>query len=209
MDNIDEDYNRSESVRATGYHGKNSEITWLQRLRKQTESSHENEKDDDETTFTDQDQNPVALSPISSSTYHCDDLSIFIDPEKVDRFSGPTPLIADALFESYLEVVHPVFPVIGRRTFSSQYRKFIDQGNIVGNNNWLAILNLIFAIGAVYNERINVEWIRSAENHLIYFTRARLLGFNSESMLGHADLQLVQICGLTSFYLMTVNQINR
>lgn len=36
-DRIEEDFNRSEEARNTGFMGKNSEVTWLQRLRQQNQ----------------------------------------------------------------------------------------------------------------------------------------------------------------------------
>lgn len=217
LDCIDEDYNRNPAARATGYHGKNSEVTWMQRLKRQTGQDSEEQEHDDEGSLPSGQSSPALhneifgsdLTPISESTYHCDDLTL-TPPHHVDPFEMPSQATANMLFQSYLETVHPAFPIIGKSTFISQYQAFQlkeDQSKI--NQNWLAILNLIFAIGAKYSHLIQAEWNGDQTDHLVYFTRARILGFNSEAILGHAELQKVQITGLMSFYLMALNQINR
>ncbi len=216
LDCIDEDYNRNPAARATGYQGKNSELTWMQRLKRQTAQNSEGEDDDGnslhdgQTSPTDHnDHSNPGFSPISESTYHCDDLTLD-PPDFVDPFEVPSQATANILFQIYLESVHPVFPIIGRTTFISQYQTFqLSHDHSKINHNWLAILNLIFAIGAKYSHLVQAEWSGDKIDHMVYFTRARILGFNSDAILGHAELQKVQIAGLMSFYLMALNQINR
>lgn len=221
LDCIDEDYNRNQAARATGFHGKNSELTWMQKLRQPTAQDSEEDQDNDhehehQDRWTDGYTSPVfhndnpgpAFTPTSEANYHCDDLALD-PPGHVNMFEMPLQATADMLFQSYLETVHPAFPIIGKTTFNYQYQAFLvsqDQSKI--NRNWLAILNLIFAIGAKYSHLIQAEWSGDKTDHLVYFTRARMLGFNTDAILGHAELQKIQIAGLVSFYLMAMSQIN-
>lgn len=46
-------------------------------------------------------------------------------------------------------------------------------------------------------------------DHLLYFSRARLLSLNGNTILNHPDLQQVQVLGLIAFYLLATSQINR
>ena len=215
VDKINEDFNRDAAARATGYYGKNSEITWMQRLRQQTEQPEEQQQDEESDVSSTarrgsstQETRVSSMRPINGSTYHCDDLSLHMTDLQVDPYEPPPEHIADLLFQSYLDTVHPAFPIIGKTTFMVQYKEYFAK-HTVPNNNWLAILNIILAIGAKYAHLVRAEWGGGERDHLIYFTRARLLGFNTESMLGHAELQRVQISGLMAFYLMATNQINR
>lgn len=191
----------------------------MQRLKRQTSRNFDEDDDDDDDSdsLPDGQKSPTlhsdyfdsGFTPINESTYHCDDLTLD-PPDHVDPFEVPSQASADMLFQSYLETVHPAFPIIGKNTFISQYQAFqLSQDQSKINHNWLAILNLIFAIGAKYSHLIKAEWRGDESDHLIYFTRARLLGFDSDAILGHAELQKVQIAGLMSFYLMASNQINR
>lgn len=146
--------------------------------------------------------------PIHEGTYHCDDLTL-LPLAQVDAYELPPKQAADMLFESYLETVHPTFPFIGKMTFTSQYQTLYENNNVGPGDNWLAILNLIFAIGAKYSHLIQAEWRGDERDHLIYFTRARVLAIDGDSLFSHPDLQQVQVAALASFYLLATNQINR
>ena len=148
----------------------------------------------------------TARNPVSQSSYHCDDMEITI-PEEVDRYAVPPPVTVDKLFNVYMDTVHPSFPIISKTAFSEQYHHFARGEDV--RPNWLAILNLMFAIGAKHSHLVQADWRGDVNDHLVYFTRARLLGFDGDNVLGHADLQRVQITGLMTFYLMAINQINR
>jgi Fungal specific transcription factor domain len=227
VDRIDEDFNRSEDARNTGFMGKNSEITWLQKLRQENKFGSPTGPDS-EVEFRkktggasplfgtrspgseNQKSMPDAVEgfSVNDSSYHLDDFSISM-PEAIDRFEIPPRETADLLFNAYLESVHPSFPIIGKITFSSQYRNFIDRSPGNPGERWLAILNMIFAIGAKYSHLIQAEWRGDERDHLIYFSRARLLSLNGHTIFNHPDLQQVQVSGLIAFYLLATSQINR
>ena len=144
----------------------------------------------------------------SDATYHCDDVPVIVT-DQVDAFELPPKHIADQFFQTYLDTVHPAFPILGKSTFISQYQTFANRESVNTGNNWRAILNLIFAIAAKYSHLVQADWRGDERDHLIYFTRARMLGFNGESILAHPELQQIQIVGLMAFYLTAINQINR
>lgn len=208
-DFVDEDFNRDATSRATGFLGKNSEVVWLQRLSRRATSVPLSDDSETGSGYHDaMERVKSRFHGVSDSTYHCDDLSIIIT-DQVDAFELPPKPIADVLFQAYLETVHPAFPILGRSTFVSQYKNFSNSPGIDTGNNWRAILNLIFAIAAKYLHLVQSELRGDDRDHLVYFTRARMLGFNGESVLAHPELQQVQITGLMAFYLAAINQINR
>lgn len=233
LDRVKEDLNRSATSRATGFMGKNSEVSWVRSLKRQTE---EGSQGGDGGTHSAPNGNGNGFGPsgatsgadwtatwtgaqtrpdpgegtavtFSDSTYHCDDINVLM-PGQVELYEIPPKQTADALFRCYLETVHPSFPIIGKLTFSSQFRTFFESDKTPGNN-WLAILNLIFAIGAKYSHLIHAEWRGDERDHSLYFTRARLLAMNSDTILSHPDLQQVQVAGLMAFYLLAIDQVNR
>lgn len=157
-----------------------------------------------ETPLQDQDEGFSA----TATSYHLDDLTVAV-PESVDPYETPIKDIADNLFSAYLNTVHASFPIIGKATFISQYRKFVGGSQMKPGNKWLAILNLIFAIAARHSHLVQADYRGDDRDHLIYFTRARMLGVNGETFFNHADLQQIQISGLVAFYLLSTNQINR
>lgn len=217
LDQISEDFNRNPASRATGFHGKNSELTWVQRLKRQaTQCSDDGEETPQEQAIDERGSSlspshhyGTGLAPISDSSYQCDDLTVLIT-DRVDPFEMPPQATGNLLFQCYMDTVHPSFPIIGKNYYTSQYEAYILENNqMKAGHDWLAILNLIFAIGAKYSQLTKAEWRSDSRDHLIYFTRARMLGFNADSILGHAGLQKVQVAGLLTFYLMAINQVNR
>ncbi|KAL4884692.1 fungal-specific transcription factor domain-containing protein [Aspergillus karnatakaensis] len=200
IDRVDEDLNRSPNSRATGYMGKNSEVTWLQRLRREAE--HRARK------LSGASENPPDRDfAIHSVNYHLDDVDIK-PPGPVHLYWIPPRSYADKLFEDYLNTVHPVFPIISRSLFASQYRNFFDNSARPGDK-WLAILNLIFAISSYHAHLMQAPWRGEERDHYVYLARARALGMNSDALFTHPDLQQVQVEALTAFYLLSTNQINR
>ncbi|KAL8770213.1 MAG: hypothetical protein Q9209_004055 [Squamulea sp. 1 TL-2023] len=218
LDCISEDLNRSAASRATGFMGKNSEVNWLGELKTRTEHPDSNEEDIDgsRTTFglgldglPDGDvKDPLLTHPLNESTYHCDDISLVVQ-DHVQAYHLPPRDIADLLLSCYLDSVHPAFPILGRTTFVKQYQAFYNNPTLQTGPLWLAILNLLFGIAARYSRFVRAEWISRADDEHTYFSRARLLGLGTDVLWDHGELQRIQVTGLTSFYLMATNQINR
>ncbi|KIW44940.1 uncharacterized protein PV06_03374 [Exophiala oligosperma] len=227
LDRTEEDFTR-EQARATGYMGKNSEVTWLQRLREENSLGEQPAN-----ALGDERQRKLAQSSITSSSsmrppkdvqvplaeadnsyaindynYHLDDTSIFTF-EAVDPYEMPTPEAAHQLFNAYISRVHSTFPVVGKINLGSQFRKFISGTVQRPPEKWLAIINMIFAIGARYSHLVKADWQGDERDHLIYFTRARLLTMNSETLFQHPDLQQIQVLSLMSFYLLCAGHVNR
>ncbi|GAB1203289.1 hypothetical protein APSETT445_001918 [Aspergillus pseudonomiae] len=200
IDRVDEDVNRTPNSRATGYMGKNSEVTWMQRLRMETEQRVRKEPGRYEAE-------PKGEFALHSMNYHLDDLDVSV-PGPVQVYWIPPRPLADKLFEDYLETVHPFYPIISRTLFRAQYRTFFDSAARPGDK-WLAILNLIFAISAKHAHLTQAPWRGDDNDHLVYLTRARILSMNGDALFSHPDLQQVQVEALVAFYLMASNQINR
>ena len=221
VDRIDEDLNRDAKIRATGYYGKNSDISWMHGLRRRTEQDQDGQNEgkvqDRESTSSTAipgSKRPIVrrpsagLSSMSSSTYHCDDLSLSITNLAVNRYDVPSREVSDLLLQCYFDTVQPSFPIICSVHFVAEYKDFYADPTAV-TDSWLAILNLMFAIGAKYAHLTRAQWAGREGDHLVYFTRARLLGFTGDTILGHASMQQVQISGLIAFFLMCIHQINR
>ncbi|PYI05933.1 C6 transcription factor [Aspergillus sclerotiicarbonarius CBS 121057] len=200
IDRVDEDVNRTPSSRATGYMGKNSEVTWMQRVRMEAEQRSRklpgSYEADQEGEFA-----------IHSVNYHLDDMDISV-PGPVHVYWMPPRKVADKLFEDYLDTVHPFYPIISRTLFPGQYRTFFESAVRPGDK-WLAILNMIFAISAKHAHLTRAPWRGDENDHLVYLTRARILSMNGDVLFSHPDLQQVQVEGLIAYYLLASDQINR
>lgn len=204
IDRVDEDLNRDENTRATGYMGKNSEVTWMQRLRREAEQRSQMQPGTYEPDLDSPRDGDFALHAVN---YHLDDMDI-TPPGPVQTYWIPPRHLADQLFEDYLNTVHPFFPIISRPLFRAQYKNFFEKAARPGDK-WLAILNLIFAIAAKHAHLRQAPWRGSEQDHLYYLTRARILSIDGDTLFSHPDLQQVQVEGLVAFYLLASDQINR
>ena len=144
---------------------------------------------------------------VASSNYYLDDLDMPASVQ-VDIYEVPSRETATKLFNAYLTSVHPSYPIIGISTFVSQFQVYFNQPSLKPGNKWLAILNLIFAIGAKYAHLTDAEWKGHEDDHHTYFSRARALSLDDQ-LLHHPDLQQLQVEGLASFYLLASGHINR
>jgi hypothetical protein len=203
---VDEDLNRTNRTRATGFIGKTSEISWMKRLQKEINKHSRNKKD---VSGPGQDRKEDTKDRVSLHTlnYRLDDLDICV-PGPIQLYTLPSRPLADQLIDDYLETVHPFFPIISKSTFRVQYKGLFDN-SARPSDKWLAMLNIIFAISARHAHLIKAPWRGDEHDHLVYLTRGRRLSMNSEILFSHPDLQQVQVEGLIAFYLAASDQINR
>ncbi|CAI7596154.1 unnamed protein product [Penicillium glandicola] len=214
IDQVDEDLNRNEDTRAAGFFGKNSEVNWFRKLesgvgmkspQEQVSNSFYMETHRDPAS-TKQQQSLERQIPTSMMDYHLDSLEIpLIEP--CDPFAVPSRELADRYFDAYLTNVHPTFSAIRKMTFISQYQQFFNNASRPPRK-WLAILNMIFAIGCRYCRLLD-DPQSTGEEGLLYLTRARHLGLHSNVLFEHTDLQQIQLELLVAVYLLCLGQVNR
>lgn len=212
VDLLDEDLLRDRASRETGYVGRNSEVQWLRSLQREidrpggepsdlphgppggsssaiaqrTEALHERQRAN----------RAIPSHPVNESTFYLDTDSIELDVE-VDPYECPSVDVAEKLFDCYVSTVDKSFP-IAPSNFDKQFRKYceaVKEGHPYQlPPMWLAMLNLVWAIGAKYSHLINAEWRGHERDHLVYMTRAvRLLGLKENvSILSAPDLDIIQ-----------------
>lgn len=216
IDQVDEDLNRTEGSRAAGFFGKNSEVNWFRKLESGVSMQNLQDQRDGAPipSHMNNHRSPPSIQqppldrqiPTSMMDYHLDGLGIpLVHP--CDPLAVPPREVADRYFEAFLINVHPMFSAIRKLTFISQYQQFYDNGS-APPRKWLAILNMIFAIGARYCQLMDGP--RSVEEEdLLYLTRARHLGLHSTVLFEHTDLQQIQLELLVAIYLLCLGQVNR
>ncbi|OJK04526.1 hypothetical protein ASPACDRAFT_1877814 [Aspergillus aculeatus ATCC 16872] len=211
LDLIEEDLNRDEASQATGFVGQSSEISWLQTLARELELGY------DHGYFSGKEPSPAKAAAhhnrfISFPNYHLDAMEIPIY-DNVDPYSCPAKDVATKLYKTYLDWVHPSFPIIGTAPFGAQFLAFVTNsslrpGSLRPGNRWLAILNLIFALATKYAHLSEAEWQMDKDAHFVYFLKAKALGLDHQ-LLTFPDLQQLQIEGLTALYMLTLGHVNR
>ncbi|KAL2841712.1 fungal-specific transcription factor domain-containing protein [Aspergillus pseudoustus] len=201
IDLVKEDLNRSDKTVATGFFGKNSEVAWMQKLEDVSGRRSGQLQPDGKTSAGRQ-------IPITSMSYHLDDL-ILPFPDTVDPFAMPPKSIADKYFSAYMRSVHPAFMVVRQNTFTSQYEQFFTKKFVNPPRKWLAVLNMIFALGCRFCKltgEINAGGPHTDD--LEFLNRTRRLCLYGNVLFEHDDLQQIQVLLLVAFYLVALGQVN-
>jgi len=226
LDILDEDINRNPETRATGFIGGNSDVQWFRRLKQEAEQV------DDEDVRADSPYGPPGPSDaaaaaravsrrqrhhsgplsdsenVSAATYHLDFDSVYAD-DYVDVWELPPHDTAKRLFELYFETVHDGFPIVTKDRMHQELDKAFSTAKPTKIDTKVrALLNLIFAIGARLSHLIK-QPLGDERDHIIYYTRARIVGMNGDILVAHPDNQRVQICALLSFYYTSISQMSR
>ncbi|PYI26262.1 hypothetical protein BP00DRAFT_382222 [Aspergillus indologenus CBS 114.80] len=194
LDYTSEDFDRQ----AMGFVGEHSEIAWLCRLKRlvrRLNPATENHGDS-----------------IASASFYLDDSDIPLIKD-VDPIKRPPLATAQQLLDTYFTIVHASFPIVRRSFIMRQTILYYNSPSVgpgVGpGRKWLAMLNLIFAIAAKFTNSPSDDAEEWPEDSAVYFARAQKLGVIGTVLLEHPDSQQVQIEGLTSFYLLSIGQVNR
>lgn len=144
---------------------------------------------------------------ISAASYYLDNLNLS-DLVNENPFDLPPKELADEFLDVYLQSVNVSFPIIRKPLFVSQYEKFFNGIAPTPGKKWLSILNLVFAIGALYCQLSQPDYQKSFD-HRTFLSRARDLAAGDSIAYDNPDLQQVQIEALLAFYLFGSSQINR
>jgi hypothetical protein len=226
---MDEDLLNSEQSRATGYLGKNSSVQWLRRIHHEADKpsgdSSRNEgpygppgKGAEATALRAealkqrQKNNPLPLLHTSSCSFYLDDEAVDMD-FAVDPLDLPPLETAERLLKCYLETTQNSYPIIAKKTFVNQFYHYYSS---VANGapyplprKWQAMLNLVFAIGAVHSHLIGAAWRADDRDHFLYHSRAWALSLKDPWWFSHPDLPQTQITGLLALYYLAIGHVNR
>jgi Fungal specific transcription factor domain len=147
------------------------------------------------------------------ASYYLDDLdfSEFGDfGEFVDHTALPARSMADDLLEYYFATIHQLYPLVLKTVFMKQYLTFWQTSALPDKSiTWLAMLNMMFAIGTMCMQAEQAQIGPRDNEHLVFFARARVLQPAPTKLLAIPTVEHVQILGLTATYLVASNQINR
>ncbi|KAL4948243.1 fungal-specific transcription factor domain-containing protein [Aspergillus filifer] len=204
IDLVKEDLNRSDKTVAVGFFGKNSEVAWMQKLEDESAKYGKDSSDSEQPPSSKADRHV----PIMSMSYHLDDLSIPFS-DSTDPFAVPSKELADLYFNAYMDSVHSNFTVVRKNTFTSQYESFYKKKAFGAPRKWLAVLNMIFALGCRFCKlagEISPE-MRDTED-TEFLDRARKLCLTGNVLFEHDDLQQIQVMLLVAVYLVALGQVN-
>jgi hypothetical protein len=229
IDALRMDLLQDEDSRAVGFVGKSSEVQWLQRLQYEAQrpdgastefrgpygppgDNSEAAEQRVEAMSNRMGQNSGATMKTSSSNFYLDTDDIELD-YAVDALELPPTETAQRLYDSYMDTVQDTFPILSRASFTdelSQCYTSKDSGTRHKvSDKWLAILNLVFAIGAKHSHLVQADWQADDRDHIIYQSRAVILGLSGPSVMSHPDLMQIQLTALLAFYFLSIGRVNR
>ncbi|KAK4934450.1 hypothetical protein LTR10_024292 [Elasticomyces elasticus] len=138
---------------------------------------------------------PVDQDATTQLTYFMDEEDILsVDEDYVDALHWPGALHAFSR-EQCLEELHAFAQHHG--SLSWDQRK------------WLALANLIWAMGSRWLHRSMLDDIAGLENHLMYYARSRALGLDHRVTLDALDIHGVKRQALLCLYLYTNGSVTR
>ncbi|KAL4946963.1 fungal-specific transcription factor domain-containing protein [Aspergillus filifer] len=196
IDILAEDPNRDFASRAVGYIGKESEISWMQKLEAEaTKLDNEHGSHD-----------PIEES-ITAMSYHIDHIQIAEPYFPGDPTLLPPRSWAARLVNIYFMAIAPSFPLLHKPLFLSQFNQAY-QGPADPPARWLAVLNLILAVGSKWYQLADPVTGKDVDDR-VYLSRA--IALNTPRYLGieHPDLNQVQVDLLLAIYYLTLGQVNR
>ena len=203
IDVVNEDVNRSEESRATGFVGKNSEVSWLQSLDIEAERVN----NPDQSLLGKQSSDTKDGNYIASKSYHTEDQPM-TEPEQLDPYETPPKHVAKAYYDAYFSSVNPFFPMVRKSLFTAQFERYYTEPFLNPGSKWLAVLNMVFAIGSRFCTFTGKD-VPDGSEHTIFFLKAKILSANENIIYSHPDLQQVQIETLLTFYFLALSQVNR
>ena len=191
----------------SGYIGKMSDISWIQRVHEHIEGK----------SLTFIFELPTAqidhsAEQTSGMSYLVDqDELLSVDEDFVDPYQYPPVSTAMLLSESFFHALHGTFNFVEREQFLNDLMTVQAAGpiNTWSQRGFLAVCNLVWATGARWLQMTELGLRSDAEDHLIYYARARALGLDHRIQFDHADVVTVQGMGILAFYLLTNNSIQR
>lgn len=153
-------------------------------------------------------QDDFSRSSIASIDYYKNNWEMEVH-DKIDVLERPEKTVADRLIDTYFRIIHPSFPIIGKTTFLGQHRSLNVYSTARPGKQWLAIMNLMFAIAAMHLLPTQKTAECDETPHKVFFSRGWVLSMDKTSLRDHSSLQQVQVEGLAAFYLLTCGQVNR
>ena len=209
-DMLNENLQRDQRTRATGFVGKSSEVHWLRAAA--LEQAGRQDEENGGTLPQQRGSYAPGNDQICTFSYWTDGEHIDVD-FVVDATELPPPETAERLLQCYISKVQDSFPIFPRKTFEDRFRKYfvaLRNGRPLElSARWRAILNLVFAIGSKYSHLTKASWRADECDHLIYQARARFFGLNETTITTHSDLQQVQALALLALYWLSTGQVSR
>ena len=190
----------------TGYVGKMSEVSWLQRVREHLIG---------EPTAIGSDATPAQLDISSAQafdlTYSMDNEDLLsVNEDDINAQHLPPPATALFLYEAYFHALQGSFQFVTHGAFLQILNQvFTETPSTWAGRRAMGLANIIFAVGAKWLNDTKLDQLGFEDTHLTYYARARALGLDHRILFDHPDVLMTQSIGVLAFYLMMNGSIQR
>ena len=152
---------------------------------------------------------PHSAQAVAISYFMDDENLLSIDEDSVDPHEVPPLPTALILTEAYFHAIQGSFQFVQRRTFLDEMEIY---SNYTESPSWtqrrfLALANMIWAVGAQWLHKTRLERQGFAEHHLTYYARARGLGLDHRIQFVESDVQKGRCIANLVFYLLNNGSI--
>ncbi|KAJ4509196.1 hypothetical protein HRR78_006098 [Exophiala dermatitidis] len=194
---------------ATGFIGKMSEIAWIRRAFEMVRP-----EDEGHSSFNvDRSGSGPPSKKMRDCSYFIDDTDVLaVDEDNVNPYQWPSGDAALILTEAHFHAMQGTFQFVQREDFLQKLATFRRPSSSLpswGERRWLAVANLVWAIGSRWLQATKLDQSIEIESHLVYYARARALGIDHRILIDHPDIERVQGIGLTAFYLLVNGSVTR
>jgi hypothetical protein len=189
---------------AAGFVGKMSEITWTQRSWEYLLDAQVRVSDIPRAEI---DRHVTAAK---NFTYFMDDTDVLaIDEDNIEEQQIPPRETAVILSEAYFHALQGAFHFVRRESFLEILATFPQHMSMLSwrQRRWLALANIVWAVGSKWLQMSKLDHIYSVETHLVYYARARRLGLDHRVVSDHPDVERVQAIAILAFYLLIMGQL--
>ncbi|KAK5385146.1 hypothetical protein LTR11_001519 [Exophiala xenobiotica] len=187
-----------------GFIGKISEVSWLARAQHHLISGVDRRSA--------RQGQPSDGDAATQLTYFMDEEDILsVDEDYVDPLHWPGQPAVHILSEAFFHSVPNALHGISREQSLGELHTFAQYHGSLSwdQRRWLALSNLIWAVGSRWLHRSMLADLPGLDNHLLYYARARALGLDHRVILGDPDIHSVKKLGLLSLYLYINGSVTR
>jgi hypothetical protein len=209
QDQLSEAVDLGSGTGAAGFMGKMSEVCWIQRAKEHLLAMPHSP---DAAIETMQMQYDRHTRDAKKSNYFMDDFDLLsVDEDHVSAQEMPHPELSFLLAEACFHAIQGAFTFVHRERFLEALTHFPrkNTGLSWDERRWLALANLVFALGAKWLQQTEPDGGVVVYNHLEFYARARALGLDHRIVLEHPVLEQIQALGLLAFYLFVNGSIFR
>lgn len=198
-----------------GFVGKISEVSWLYRAWQHCSGQQDVRKQEVglDTIFTHPQLDTQAALSAEVFIHLVDEEDVLtVEEDFVNALQLPSYETSTLLSEAYFQSCMGTFCFIDRAAFFGELRRYVGKQDTLrsgAGHKWLMKANVVWACGAQWLQTSQIARSADLGSHLVYYARARALGFDHRVPLDHPDSDMVEATGVLAFYLMLNGSVSK